>query len=480
MTLEKQRMHPISILIFFFRVIKESYREIISFGIASGLGLAKFMSLYWLFLPLFLFIAYAIAYWARFTFRISENQLILEKGVFSRNSTHIPKHKIQVIHRNSTLLQQLFGLESLSIETAGANENAKLNGIKAELALELQAFLKTNEPIQTKKTEFVSTIENTPHQYSYKASLSDLIFHAVSSRSLGLILAFSIYALELTDDYFDKETIRAARNSVAQFIDVYFVLLVGFVFLLLILSVAIVINLIRYYGFTMSLHSKEIILNYGFFDKKTTTIPIKKVQSIRIVRNPILALFKKNRVFVESSGSLGDTGSGRTMIALLLNLEQAEELVRTFFNVDDLPVLNLRPTKNAWFPYQMELFIPTFVMISGLVWGFSLHPLWYSIVVFGSFLAFIRFKRAGIGIQSKIVRVQSQFINRIQTYIPISTIQSLAISQAPWQRFSNRATFELSLKVGSQEQPYALSHANKDILEASIKELSNLILAKRN
>lgn len=82
-----------------------------------------------------LVIAMGIASWWRLTFRATTEELIVTRGVFSRETMVIPFSKVQSVSIEEGLLQRLFGLVSASIDTAGsALVEFSIHGIHREQA----------------------------------------------------------------------------------------------------------------------------------------------------------------------------------------------------------------------------------------------------------------------------------------------------------------------------------------------------------
>ena len=80
-------------------------------------------------------VAIGIASWWRLTFRATTEELIVTRGVFSRETMVIPFSKVQSVSIEEGLLQRIFGLVSASIDTAGsALVEFSIHGIQREQA----------------------------------------------------------------------------------------------------------------------------------------------------------------------------------------------------------------------------------------------------------------------------------------------------------------------------------------------------------
>ena len=62
----------------------------------------------------------AVLHFARFTFHLEADQLHVRKGVLVRDKVNIPLDRVQAVHVEQNLLQRLFKVCGLKIDTAGS------------------------------------------------------------------------------------------------------------------------------------------------------------------------------------------------------------------------------------------------------------------------------------------------------------------------------------------------------------------------
>src|SRR5699024_8368307 len=101
------------------------------------LGLAAF---------LIILLAFSVASWYRFTYRIAGDELRIEYGIFIRKKRYISKNRIQSIDLTAGVIHRLFNLVKVQIETAGSGSGAEasLKAVKMQegenLRTELQSY----------------------------------------------------------------------------------------------------------------------------------------------------------------------------------------------------------------------------------------------------------------------------------------------------------------------------------------------------
>lgn len=137
------RLHPLSILSSFFSDLKTLFFSFILLYI----WISKY-SIRLFFLVLIAIIALMligrIIGWFRFHYRVLEDELQIEEGVFIRKKTYISKYRIQSINVTEGILHRIFSLAELKVETA-SNQTSTLPAIRKAKAAELQEQLQTDK-----------------------------------------------------------------------------------------------------------------------------------------------------------------------------------------------------------------------------------------------------------------------------------------------------------------------------------------------
>ena len=146
-----KRLHPIAIIVNIFKTIKDLIFPIVFFTFLPGQdnGFPEYIR--WLVFSMFslIVIAVAIVGWLRFTYRVEDGELKIESGVFVRKNRYIRFERIHSIDVSQGIIQQLFGLVKISIETAGGSQaEAVLSAIRKEEAERLNAILFRSEKKQ--------------------------------------------------------------------------------------------------------------------------------------------------------------------------------------------------------------------------------------------------------------------------------------------------------------------------------------------
>lgn len=142
---EPKRLHPAAVILNLFHIIIETIKNIIlpfflvyivnsNHFIRFYGGIALAVLLIWL-------ITASVIEWRKFTYRIEDGEFRIEEGLFFTKKRYISIDRIQSMNTSAGIVQQLFKLVKLQIETAGDGKNAEavLSAITVEEAERIRA-----------------------------------------------------------------------------------------------------------------------------------------------------------------------------------------------------------------------------------------------------------------------------------------------------------------------------------------------------
>ncbi|MFS0722317.1 PH domain-containing protein [Paenibacillus sp. 1P07SE] len=164
---DMQRLHPLSVIFFIGKTIKDLLYPLIVFFLTTILR--ENVNYLWLFggVALFLVLLVLISWltWLRYTYAIEPGGLRVEHGVFVRKKLWIGRERVQSVDTSAGVLHRLFGLKKLQVETAGGKKpEAVLNGISAGEGLRISRGLGMTDE------ERSSTVNTVPDDSSNAAS----------------------------------------------------------------------------------------------------------------------------------------------------------------------------------------------------------------------------------------------------------------------------------------------------------------------
>lgn len=125
--------------------------------------------------------------------------------------------------------------------------------------------------------------DTSPAQPQLRFSAKQLALAAGTTLNLGLIIAFFAGIYSFADDFIPDRLYNSLIEGATRLVPGYVSLLLwGCVALLFAWLLSAVLYVIKYYGFTATLAGKELIVAYGFLEKKIHQFPLERIQGVSI------------------------------------------------------------------------------------------------------------------------------------------------------------------------------------------------------
>ena len=288
---EPRRLHPATMLI---TLVREAPSTLL--GIPALLAIGARAEL-WLVLAgtaAALLVAGAFRWlaWSRFTYALTAHAVVIESGVFSQNRRTIPFDRVADVGIERRLLQRLFGLATVTLETggAGANEGA-LDSVSLAEAERLREILRHRrlEAHESVPTVAISAAPETERLVSaplFAMSTSRVLMWGLFNFSL-IWIAVGFGSLQYLNGSFGVDAnliwnVLLARTEAARSLPAIVALGVLAVGAAIVLGVGVVAGLIRTtlreYGFTLTDEDGRLRRKRGLFTRSEAIISLPRVQ----------------------------------------------------------------------------------------------------------------------------------------------------------------------------------------------------------
>lgn len=461
---EPKRLHPVAAVSSAFKMIKEALIPLVIFFVFGGSDESDLWAMLELIaIPVFilLFIGYGILDWLRFTYRIEEGELRIESGIFIRKKRYIRFERIHSIDKTEGILQRLFGLVKLKVETAGSSgdladatltaiakdEAERINNIFHELK---RGKTRLENEIDAEDTEYQVPEEAEALQGIFQQSFKELFIMAATSGGVGVVFSGAIAFFGQFDEVIPYSRLftgfeQAVKGSVA-FIAILVVF--GLLFAYIIATASIVL---KYAFFTVKKHEDKIIISRGLLERRQLTIPLEKIQAIRIAENLVRQPLGYASVYVEyAGGSILDKESSNIMLFPLIKKEKIEELIQTFipeYQID-VPINPLPKRSFKRYVLRMWLILIPVTAICSFVfrpWGFIsilLLPL-------GALWGYLGYRGAGWNISGNQLQLRFRILSKHTFFFQKNRIQAVYSEISPFQKKTELASISAVVKSGA-------------------------------
>ncbi|MBB5356537.1 putative membrane protein [Anoxybacillus mongoliensis] len=437
---EKKRLHPIAIVIYTMKRLKQGPFLALALLIAIK---EKTGDPFVDWLPLFLFLFYAMfagyMSWRRFTYRLEEHNMYIEQGIFVKKKRYIPFDRIQGISHSSGLLQRLVGVVQVHIETAGRqidDPEVVLPAVSMEEADQIERAIRNqNEGNMLIKNEM---------DVVFTLRFRDVLFLAVTSGGAFSVIAAIGALLSDFDNFipFERLNIFFRVDDTASTL----------VFLLVVLMIAYVLSVIghlfRYMNFTVVKQNKTITITTGLLQKKSISTSIERVQAIAVKESPIRYLFGYVSVhLIHAGGALDDGKHGSLVLFPLVRKNEVTSLVATCF-----PEYRLHNsfrslcTRARWRYMLRSLYTVMLIPVITIVFFQRFETL--LLLLPAVHVGYRSYRRAGVTIKSEQLALRSGWLTIKTVYMLKHCIQSLTISQTRMQQRLGLCTVRATVMPG--------------------------------
>jgi putative membrane protein len=451
MMFKPKRLHPIAAIGYMGKRIKNFILPIaaFTFSITRDSGRPLLFALLVSLAAAIFIITTSFLSWLRYTYILDRDELRIEEGIFVRKKRYIPYERIQSINFSEGILQRLFGLVKVQIETAGgggADEaEAVLSAISLDEARVIQAYT------ATAKGKGTMEVKDVPEGTTiYKISTRQLLILSLTSGGVGVVISAVLALLSQVDDLipFRKLFVGFEKWTAPNLIIIVFIVFLG---LFLAWVIALGGTMLKYSNFTVIKTENDLVISHGLLEKRQITIPLKRIQAIRISENIIRQRLGFATVYVESAGgsSANQEGSNVTLLPIV-KLNQIGAIIEPVIT-DYLIASTFTPLpKRAVWRYVFRSWyvtipIVTVALIFLKTWGLL------SIILLAvmTLWAVLKYRSAGWDLTDQQLTLRYRIFVRTTILMKKNKIQSLEMRDSFFQRKAKLGTLEAFVKSGA-------------------------------
>jgi putative membrane protein len=292
--------------------------DTIGFAILWLMLLLRFPSLGFVF-PLLLPLSYLYVYlWYRyFSYELRPKELVIMKGIIKKHIAVISYSRIQNIDIVMTLLERLFGLATIKIQTAGksgvAGAEGLIPGLRKQRAFQLRKIL-LSYANQKEMGNSLATSPSSPVPRQLSPKTVWLFFLSDFTSLVFPMLLIALAAIVVSIIY-ARLHIREMFILTTVFAILVFMILVIPLSLFSLLS--LIWNYLWWRSFRYYITPQEIQVEKGVINRKFTAVPYSRVQNIGIYRSLLHRLLGLSSLSIQTAGKSGVAGAELTIPGLL-------------------------------------------------------------------------------------------------------------------------------------------------------------------
>jgi putative membrane protein len=346
---EPRALHPMSVLLgmplaLLVRSIVLPAAAVLASGLWASVPLVVGVSLAW--------IVGRVLTWQRFRFSFDGDVVRVESGVLQRTHRSVDVARMQQVEIDRPLVQRLLGVATLRIETAGADDEPEIElRVLAERdAVELRDAVRAGRD----RARAVAPESGAPSPSSADAgprtvialSLGRVALAAVSGAQLLIAPALVGGALQLTELRLDELVVDVTGRIVALSSTVgaaVLALVAVLTTLAVMVATTLIVGVVRDGRFRIERVGDDLVVRRGLLGTRESTLPLGRIQVVRVVSNPLRRALGMATVRIHSAGSSGGGERRRVTVPLLTVEEVAVVVTELLPSADRLPTVQGHP-----------------------------------------------------------------------------------------------------------------------------------------
>ncbi len=411
--------------------------------------------------------------WKRFTYWFEDEELRMEYGFFVKKKRYIPFERIQSLNYKEGILHRPFKLVKVSIETAadsGGEAEANLTAITRDQATMIEQEMKKvkqkqGQVVTQNVNEDLMVVVNNdqrekeiPRSIIHRMSKKDLLVLATTSSGIGVVFSGIAAISSQFSDWIPYERLYGEFQTFMKF-GLLIILTLSFIVLLIAWLLSVALTFINNYGFIVEKEEDKLFISKGLLEKKRLTIPLKRIQGIRIVENPFRQFFGYATIVLESAGSSGEKDDQRIVLIPLVKKQQGLTILKSLFPEIQFAASINRAPKRAMFRYMLKhvyWIAPITVIVSYFAFPYGLWSL--LLLPLALLLGFWQHHSAGYALNNQQLMIIYRGISRTTFVTVKKRIQTMSLSQSYFAKKKDLATITVHIMSGSTGSSFTIKH----------------------
>lgn len=383
----------------------------------------------------------SVVRYLRFRWRVEPDALVIERGLLQRQRRVIPLERIQSVDLVRKLRHRAFGVIEVRVEAVGGGSTeGRLDALSLGDGQQLRArLLQQRAEGPGGATRPAATPAATPLA---RLAPDRLVVAGLTGGRVGVAAALLGFLQQAFAERID-EVLQAAPALLGArgVIAVVVIALVG-AFLL-----SIVATVVTYWDFTLTREGASLRVRRGLLEQRSDTLPLRRVQSVRVEENIVRRLLGLAAVKVDVAGRPGEEGRDSGTLLPLGRRGEAFRLVEQVLGAEGLADVKLAPMPRRARSRRIVraaalvvvLTAPAVVLLDQA--GLAVSGLLVPAVA----AAIAAYRALGHAERDGIVVARSGVLVRRTAFVPKARLQSLALTANPLQRWRRLATLDLQI-----------------------------------
>lgn len=416
--------------------------------------------------------------WWRFQFKVEEGEMHIKRGIFVRKDLYLTKDRIQVIDISSGVIQRLFGLVKIDIQTAGSTSRAAMiEAIPLDTAkLIKQKLSKNGETSEDAAVEEVSQKES----HKYGLPNRDLLIAASTSGRFGI-------ALSVLGTLFSQIEPAIRESNLFEYLfsmlpaqtDTFMVISIIVVFVVIAWLISFFSTLFMYGDFSLEVKKEELLISRGIFEKKRITVPYKRIQALYVTEGIIRQPLGFCSVHIHSAGYGDEQGSGSIVLFPLIKREKVNSLLEKVVPHYDVNLEGIKPPKRAMRRYIFRSAALLTLVTAAIYWTLPLSGWIWLLPLLSVWWGWLKYKDAAIGWDKENVIISDRKLSKTIAIVKRDRIQDASVSASWIQRFRKLCSAEIHVASGDHGSSFSIDDIEEEDGEKYLNAFNSKLVVER-
>lgn len=416
--------------------------------------------------------------WWRFLFKVEEGEMHIKRGIFVRKDLYLTKDRIQVIDISSGIIQRMFGLVKLDIQTAGSTSRAAMiEAVPLETAKEIKQKLSKNGSVDVDDEE---DQQDQKKKIKYGLPNKDLLIAASTSGRFGIALSIlgTLFS-QIEPAIRESELFEYLFSLLPAQTDTFMIVSIIIVFILVAWLISFFSTLFMYGDFSLEVSKDELLISRGIFEKKRTTVPYKRIQALYITEGIIRQPLGFCSVHIHSAGYGDEQGSGSIVLFPLIKRDKVESLLKKIVPHYDVMLKGIKPPARALRRYIFRSAALLTLITAALNWAFNVSNWIWLIPLLSVWWGWLKFNDAAIGWDDKNVIISDRTLSKKIAIVKRDRIQDASVSASWIQRFRKLSSAEVHFASGDHGGSFAIDDIEESDAENYLNAINSKLLVER-
>jgi putative membrane protein len=392
-----------------------------------------------------LLVSVSVVRWSRFRWQLSDGTLVIEQGLINRQRRVIPVERIQSVDLVRRLSHRLFGVVSVHVEAIGAGETeGQLDALSPRKADRLRrALLASRAAARGDATpEDMSPVaDEDPGELLASAAPRTLVLAGLTEANGTLIAGLLGLGWQFFGDRIDE-----LAERLPALLGGNVVVMITVVVIMVAVALLVAAQLLAFWGFTLHRSGGELRVRRGLLEQRFDTIPLRRVQALRIEENLPRRLLGYAAVKADVAGKPGGGSGGTDTLLPMGSASDARALVDAVLDmpgVGDAELTAMPKRARARRRVRATVAVVAPALVLGIYDPRGLALLLLLVPAYAA--ADASYRALGHAELPGILVMRSGWWVRRTAFVPADRLQTLAVTATYFQRRRRLATLVLGI-----------------------------------